>query len=448
MFYKRFKAPLLTTDDLPPHDPARSARIDALTAEPCRHGDARDMSAVPDGCVALVVTSPPYFVGKEYELGSSADYSDHLRLLEGVFAECVRVLEPGGRIAVNVANLGRKPYRSLSSDVTQILVRLGLLLRGEIIWHKGRSAQNSCAWGSFRRASNPTLRDTTERVIVASKGRFDRARDRKRRMLDGLPSRSTLSTDEFIESTLDLWTIPPEFAHRVGHPAPFPPELPRRLINLYSYEGDLVLDPFMGSGTTLVAAQQTLRRAIGFDTDAAYVQMARDRLATAERPQPSLLRHDIAVRSGNKAHDIAAGMVTAAGFRIIADTAAIPGTGVEMSFKLTDRSGREWWAEVAGGFTTTQPGLARHETVMSTVAKAAALAGAIHRSRLLVITPYVPPPKSTSSIRVLRAAGPRMIYDVAEIFDEDSERRLLTYALGTTEQPLTGFWPGSGATGR
>ena len=107
VFYKRFKAPLLTTDDLPPHDPARSARIDALTAEPCRHGDARDMSAVPDGCVALVVTSPPYFVGKEYELGSSADYSDHLRLLEGVFAECVRVLEPGGRIAVNVANLGR-----------------------------------------------------------------------------------------------------------------------------------------------------------------------------------------------------------------------------------------------------------------------------------------------------------------------------------------------------
>ena len=97
----------------------------------------------------------------------------------------MRVLEPGGRIAVNVANLGRKPYRSLSSDVMRILEDLGLLLRGEIIWQKGKSTSGSCAWGSFRSPANPVLRDITERVIVASKGRFDRARSQEERKCRG-----------------------------------------------------------------------------------------------------------------------------------------------------------------------------------------------------------------------------------------------------------------------
>ena len=133
------------------------------------HADARDMSQLADNSVALVVTSPPYFVGKEYEMALGegavpATYLAYLKLLRDVFAECARVLEPGGRIAVNIANLGRKPYRSLSADVTRILQdELKLLLRGEVLWRKAAGASGSCAWGSFQSAANPVLRDTTER---------------------------------------------------------------------------------------------------------------------------------------------------------------------------------------------------------------------------------------------------------------------------------------------
>lgn len=206
----------------------------------------------------------------------------YLTLLSDVFEECVRVLEPGGRIAVNVANLGRKPYRSLSADVTRILQDdLGLLLRGEIIWRKAKGAGGSCAWGSWRSPANPVLRDLTERVIVAGKGRFDRARTAAQRRTDGLPHRATIDGDGFMEATLDVWDIPPAHASRVGHPAPFPVELPARLIQLYTYEHDLVLDPFMGSGTTLVAAVEADRRAAGYDIDPAYVELATARLSEA-----------------------------------------------------------------------------------------------------------------------------------------------------------------------
>ena len=212
------------------------------------------MDELDDGSVALVVTSPPYFAGKKYEEeldreGVPSSYLEYLDLLRDVFAECKRKLEPGGRIAVNVANLGRKPYRSLSADVIKILQDdLRLLLRGEVIWQKSEGASGSCAWGSFRSAANPVLRDITERVIVASKGRFDRALSAKERESKGLPFESSLSSDEFMAATLDVWDIPPESAKRVHHPAPFPVELPERLIRLYTYAGDLVVDPFMGSG--------------------------------------------------------------------------------------------------------------------------------------------------------------------------------------------------------
>lgn len=169
-FYGRFRAPDLSTDD--------TVLVPVPVAEPFVHGDARAMGAVADGSVALVVTSPPYFAGKQYEEelerdGVPSSYLEYLELLRDVFAECVTKLEPGGRIAVNVANLGRKPYRSLSADVITILEDLGLLLRGELIWQKAQGATGSCAWGSFRSAANPVLRDLTERVIVASKGRLD-----------------------------------------------------------------------------------------------------------------------------------------------------------------------------------------------------------------------------------------------------------------------------------
>lgn len=278
-FYERFSAPVISKDETV----NACAQPDRLVC-----GDSRDLTGVEDSCVALVVTSPPYFAGKEYEtaLGEGhvpGSYVEYLRMLRDVFAECTRVLEPGGRIAVNVANLGRRPYRSLSADVTTILQdELGLLLRGEILWVKAKGAAGSCAFGSYMKASNPVLRDVSERVVVASKGRFDRALPAKVRAQRGLPHESTITKDGFLESTLDVWQIRPERASRVGHPAPFPVDLPERLIELYTYRDDVVLDPFLGSGSTAVAAVRTGRHYLGFDTDAAYVELAEARVA-AER---------------------------------------------------------------------------------------------------------------------------------------------------------------------
>ncbi len=247
------------------------------------------MDDVDDDSVALVVTSPPYFAGKQYEEeldreGVPGSYIEYLELLRDVFAECKRVLEPGGRIAVNVANLGRKPYRSLAADVMAIVQDdLHLLPRGEIVWQKGEGASGSCAWGSFRSATNPVLRDVTERVVVASKGRFGRALSPKERRAAALPHESTMAADDFMALTLDVWEFPPESAVRVRHPAPFPVELPQRLMELYTFKGDLVVDPFCGSGSTLIAARRCGRDAVGYDLDRAYVALAQERLA-AEAP--------------------------------------------------------------------------------------------------------------------------------------------------------------------
>ncbi len=280
-FYGRFTPPVISDDSRiePP------AVVDRLFA-----GDARDMTddEVADNSVALVVTSPPYFAGKEYETDMSSghvpsSYVEYLEMLRDVLTVCLRKLEPGGRMAINIANLGRKPYRSLSADVIGILQDdLAMLLRGEVIWQKARGAGGSCAWGSFRSPQNPVLRDVTERVVIASKGRFDRAVKRADREAAGLPSEATIETDDFLEATLDVWEIPSERATRVGHPAPFPVALPRRLIELYTYRGDLVLDPFVGSGTTALAALEADRHYVGFDTETEYIELANKRLG-AER---------------------------------------------------------------------------------------------------------------------------------------------------------------------
>jgi DNA modification methylase len=248
--------------------------------------DSAHMTAVPTKSVALVVTSPPYHAAKAYETagapGVPQTYGEYLAMLEAVFAECLRVLEPGGRMCVNVANLGRRPYRPLAAHAWAILERLGFLARGEIIWVKARGAAGSAAFGSFAHSSNPVLRDVSERVLVAGKGRYQRARPVKDRQAQGLPWRSTITKDDFLAWTLDVWEIRPESARRIGHPAPFPVELPRRLIELYSYHDDVVLDCFAGSGSTAVAAVQTGRRYLGYDTDASYLDLARRRITAAE----------------------------------------------------------------------------------------------------------------------------------------------------------------------
>ena len=229
---------------------------------------AESMTELPDNSVALMVTSPPYNVGKDYDTDESFD--DYLGLLERVLAETRRVLEPGGRAVVNVANLGRRPYIPLAARITAMMIdRLGYFMRGEIIWKKAEGASGSCAWGSWRSPANPTIRDTHEYCLVFSKGRMDRVRK----------GTATIERDEFLAATLSVWDIPPESARRVGHPAPFPVALPKRFIELYTWADDLVLDPFMGSGSTAVAAVETGRHYVGYDTDPEYVALAEKRVA-------------------------------------------------------------------------------------------------------------------------------------------------------------------------
>jgi modification methylase len=286
-------------------------------------GDARAMSVVPDASVQLVVTSPPYNVAKDY-----SDHDDNLTLdqyvslLNAVWQECYRVLVPGGRLCVNVANTDRKPYLSLVSLIDEQLRTSGQswFHRGHIIWDKGASAGISTAWGSFGRASNPTLRDVHEYITVWSKDQlklegagetgvtgnqfvaWTRSIWRPEELIDELEkkiadkladARKRDKDDAWIAESIaravwgqasvpgeTVWEMNTESA--VDHPAPFPVELPRRVIALYTQPGDVVLDPFMGSGSTAIAAVQTGRHYVGYELSAEYCALAQARLAKLE----------------------------------------------------------------------------------------------------------------------------------------------------------------------
>ncbi len=231
---------------------------------------SESMSELPNNSVHLMITSPPYNVSKEYD--RNLTLGEYRVLLKRVLKETHRVLVHGGRACINVANVGRKPYIPLHAYLAQDMVELEFSMRGEIIWNKGSSAGPSTAWGSWKSASNPTLRDVHEYILVFSKGDFSR---------NGRERNSTISRNDFLELTKSVWTFPAQSARRVGHPAPFPLELPRRLIQLYSFEGDVVLDPFVGSGTTCIAALQSGRHFIGYENNAAYARLARRRITRA-----------------------------------------------------------------------------------------------------------------------------------------------------------------------
>jgi DNA modification methylase len=233
------------------------------------NSSSESMSELPDNSVHLMVTSPPYNVGKDYDDDLTLD--EYLAFLKRVWAETYRVLVPGGRACVNVANLGRKPYIPLHAFIMRDMLELGFLMRGEIIWDKGASASSSTAWGSWQSASNPILRDAHEYILIFSKGSYRREKVKGRK--------NTISRKDFLELTKSIWKFSAVSARRVGHPAPFPIELPYRLIQLYTFKDEVMLDPFMGSGQTALAALKAGRHYVGYETNEEYLKLAERRIA-------------------------------------------------------------------------------------------------------------------------------------------------------------------------
>ena len=216
-----------------------------------------------------MITSPPYNVGKEYD--NDLTLEEYGQLLRNVFQETYNKLSTGGRACINIANIGRKPYIPLHSLIIEIMLDIGYYMRGEIIWDKSASVGGSCAWGSWRSASNPVLRDVHEYILVFCKDSFSKKKVKEKK--------DTIGRDDFLNWTKSIWTFPTESAKKIGHPAPFPVELPHRLINLYSYEEDVVLDPFCGSGTTCLAAIKNNRKYIGYEIEKDYVELANKRIS-------------------------------------------------------------------------------------------------------------------------------------------------------------------------
>jgi site-specific DNA-methyltransferase (adenine-specific) len=231
-------------------------------------GSAENMIELPNNSIHLMITSPPYNVSKEYD--NDLSLKEYLQLLENSFKETYRVLVNGGRACINVANLGRKPYIPLSDYISKIMLDIGFNMRGEIIWNKAASASPSTAWGSWLSAANPILRDIHEYILVFSKGDYNRI---------GKGKYNTITKEQFMDWTKSIWTMNAERARRIGHPAPFPEELPYRLIQLYSFKDDIILDPFMGSGTTAVSAIKSERNFVGYDISQEYIDLAEKRIS-------------------------------------------------------------------------------------------------------------------------------------------------------------------------
>lgn len=253
----------------------------------CKSSEA--MNEIPDYSIHLMVTSPPYNVTKEYDEDLTLD--EYRGLLKQIFTETYKKLVTGGRACINLANLGRKPYIPLHSYIIQDMLEIGFLMRGEIIWNKATSASPSTAWGTWLSAANPILRDIHEYILVFSKEAFNRK---------NLPGKtSTITREEFLEFTKSVWTFPAESARRIGHPAPFPIDLPYRLIQLYTFKEEVVLDPFCGSGSTCIAALKANRHYIGYDIKKEYVDLAQRRLY--ESLMPATKKNREIILAGNKA---------------------------------------------------------------------------------------------------------------------------------------------------
>ena len=253
-----------------------------------------------------------------------------------------------------------------------------------------------------------------------------------------------------MEATTDVWEIPPESATRVNHPAPFPVGIPKRLIELYTYRDDLVLDPFIGSGTTAVAALQAGRHFAGYEIEAEYRERALDRIreeqerqaqeSGLERPTvripglPSPGREDEdfqsrAVREGRVVQDIAKAVLADIGFEELKEKVKI-GSGVEVNISAWDQRGGLWYFDISGGFTSSRPGLARTDTLWKALGKAAVMRESGIKTPLILLTTNRPPERGAGAQALRTMVGPdKAIVDVIELLSPEDVSRLEEYAL-------------------
>ncbi|MEN6610156.1 MAG: site-specific DNA-methyltransferase [Methanoregulaceae archaeon] len=225
--------------------------------------------SLPDGSVDLIVTSPPYNVDIEYaSVRDGITYGDYLIFSRKWLTRAYELAKPDGRLCLNIPlDKNKGGQQSVYADLTGIAKEIGWHYHATIIWNEGTISRRT-AWGSFASASAPYVIAPVETIVILY-------RDHWKKDTRGI---SDISKEEFIEWTNGLWTFNGEKKSRMGHPAPFPVELPRRCIRLFSYTSDIVLDPFLGSGTTLVACRDTGRRGIGFEIDPGYCGIAKSRI--------------------------------------------------------------------------------------------------------------------------------------------------------------------------
>lgn len=227
---------------------------------------------IPAASIDIIITSPPYNFGLEYkddEKNDTVRWDEYFKKLDAIWRECARVLKPGGRLCLNVQPLF-SDYIPTHHLMSRQLLNHGLIWKGEILWEKNNYNCKYTAWGSWKSPSMPYLKYTWEFVEVFSKDTHKKT---------GEPSKADITGDEFKKWVYAKWSIAPERNMKeYDHPAMFPKELATRLMKLFSYQGDIVLDPFNGAGTTTLCAAETGRKYIGVDISPKYCKISEKRI--------------------------------------------------------------------------------------------------------------------------------------------------------------------------
>ncbi len=258
----------------PLHNNRPSNRPEKLDKAPIGEflcGDVLDQLArIPDQCVHMTITSPPYNVGIPYRgYDDAREYGEYRRWLKEVWRELFRVTVRGGRFALNTAPTGISNYHPIQIDLTNDAREVGFDFRTEIIWYKQNMTAKRTAWGSFRRPSHPHIIPSWEYVDVLQK---------YSPILEGRKEDADITSEEFVRWSDGMWVIAPAPSHPMDHPAPFPEELVERVLKFYTYRGNVVLDPFGGTGTVASVAKRLGRRFIYIDHSEEYAKLARDRV--------------------------------------------------------------------------------------------------------------------------------------------------------------------------